>query len=255
MASWFRRAGAEILRVLSRASDPAAAAGEVQVYSKSAELYARNASGDLYQYTPYISSNVVPSAGHRTLLLQHSLGAGNGLLRLYASTAGNGAFEATINAEWNSGTSEWDRDVNAKAAKFTFGDADAGWHVKAAAATSFGDAAWDGKTEHALSDSVDITQDVAGAWTAPGEIDGYAAQQCPKASAGANTNIASQCSFKKDFPSAASSFTFTKHAEANLSGNLTSYQPKTYGVGVYSATDGGTAGGTTCYFYARVQAS
>lgn len=54
--SLFRRTGAEVLRTLARALDPAAAANEIQVYSKLdvgvAQLFARDSAGVVYQLTP-----------------------------------------------------------------------------------------------------------------------------------------------------------------------------------------------------------
>ena len=58
--SWFERAGAEILRLISRSSDPGGAASELQVFAKAAELYAQNASGDVYQYTPHLRRTSCP---------------------------------------------------------------------------------------------------------------------------------------------------------------------------------------------------
>ena len=175
---------------------------------------------------------------------------------MYASTAGNGAFEITINASWNG--SAWTRDVLAKAVKFAFGDADAGWHVKQSGVGTWNDASWDGKVEHALSDANNIVQDVAGAWTAPSEIDAYITQQCPKPSAG-HADIGAGVSFKKDFPATPTSFTFTSHDQSNITGiapaySLSSFQPQPYGMGV-RATPTAVAAGTTCYFYARIQVS
>lgn len=54
--SLFRRAGAEILRVIERALDPAAETNRIQVYSKDVagitHLFARASDGTVYQLTP-----------------------------------------------------------------------------------------------------------------------------------------------------------------------------------------------------------
>lgn len=56
MASFFRRAGAQILRVLKIAADPAQDANGVQVYSKDVagivQLFARASDGTITQLTP-----------------------------------------------------------------------------------------------------------------------------------------------------------------------------------------------------------
>lgn len=58
----FRRAGAEILRVLKQAADPAAVAGEVQFYSKDvagvAQGFARAGDGTISQLTPPTKTGV-----------------------------------------------------------------------------------------------------------------------------------------------------------------------------------------------------
>lgn len=54
--SFFRRAGALIARFFTSAADPAAAAGELKLYSKDsggvAQLFARASNGTVYQLTP-----------------------------------------------------------------------------------------------------------------------------------------------------------------------------------------------------------
>jgi hypothetical protein len=54
--SWFRRAGAEIARILERTANPGAVANELQLYAKDAagvtQLFAQTSDGSIYQLTP-----------------------------------------------------------------------------------------------------------------------------------------------------------------------------------------------------------
>lgn len=82
--SFFRRAGAEILRVIERALDPAAEANRIQVYSKDVagitHLFARASDGTVYQLTPslfginILDENVaIPNNPHQAM---NFIGAG-----------------------------------------------------------------------------------------------------------------------------------------------------------------------------------
>lgn len=82
--SFFRRAGAEILRVIERVLDPAAEANRIQVYSKDVagitHLFARASDGTVYQLTPslfginILDENVaIPNNPHQAL---NFIGAG-----------------------------------------------------------------------------------------------------------------------------------------------------------------------------------
>lgn len=64
LTSYFRRAGAQLLRILAMPGDPGNGTGEVQVYGKTSggvtDLYAQDSAGTVYQLTP-------PLAGGSTL--------------------------------------------------------------------------------------------------------------------------------------------------------------------------------------------
>ncbi len=115
MANLFRRAGAEIAKIIASAADPGAVANQVQVYSKVvtgvAQLFGQASDGTIYQLTPGSllavqqlagAGNWTPTPGARNTRIRWvgGGGAGGGAAGGAATAGGGGGSSGVYVEQW-----------------------------------------------------------------------------------------------------------------------------------------------------------